>query len=291
MIYSMTGYGKFSTESNGISVEVEAKSLNNRFLDLFLRLPKNIQSKELELREIIRSKLKRGKVTVTCTVDYRGESAKVFSVDEAAAREVVASLKKILNHSEIKDEIKLQDLLQFKDYYLIEEENENEEEFALIVKALNGALENLIEMRKREGASLQKDLLERLTAIENNVEKIEKIAENSVQEHFKKLQAKAEQLLNNLEIDKERLNVELALLVDKYDVTEELVRLKSHMEMFRNTILNSDEAGKKLNFILQEMNREANTINSKTVSSEIAHIGIQIKEELEKMREQIQNVE
>ncbi len=291
MIYSMTGYGKFALESDGISVEVEIKSLNNRFLDLFLRLPKSIQSGELELREIIRSKLKRGKVSVTCNIDYEGENAKTLNVNEEAARDIVVSLKKILNHSEIKDEIKLQDLLEFKEYYLTEETEENEREFELVSQALRGALKNLLEMRRKEGEAIQKDLFKRLEFLEENVESIEKLADGSIKEHFGKLQLRAQELLKDVEIDRERLMLELALMTEKYDITEEIVRLKSHIAIFRDTITNTSETGKRLNFILQEMNREVNTINSKTISSEISHIGIRMKEELEKMREQVQNVE
>jgi len=291
MIYSMTGYGKSTVEGNGISVDVEIKSLNNRFLDLFLRLPQNIQPRELELREIIRSYIKRGKISVICNIDYHGESSGTFEIDVHALGNVILELKNIVDHSNIKDEIKLRDLLEFKDYFLSEVDKENDEEFTLTVKALKGALENLIEMRKQEGAALQKDLLERTGNIEKKIEEVEKLAKRSVEEYFRKMQLRAEQLLGNLEIERDRLNMELALMVEKYDITEELVRLKSHTEMFRQTLNQNSEAGKRLNFILQEMNRETNTINSKTISSEISHIGIQLKEELEKMREQVQNVE
>ena len=161
----------------------------------------------------------------------------------------------------------------------------------MIEKSISLAFDNLEEMRKKEGLELAGDLKTRVNLIADTVAKIESECGNSIKEYFNKLRSRAEELINEFKDFNDRLEMELALLSEKYDVTEECVRMKSHIKLFINALESSDEAGKKLNFICQEMNREVNTINSKSVSTEISHQGILIKEELEKIREQIQNIE
>jgi uncharacterized protein (TIGR00255 family) len=166
-----------------------------------------------------------------------------------------------------------------------------EKEFDLVKDAVRQAMEAVVKMRKQEGENLVEDLKQRLTSIEKAFDEIEKNASSSVNDYFEKLKEKAKKLVENIEEYGDRLETELALLSEKYDVTEEIVRMRSHIKMFRDALNNSDEAGRKLNFITQEMNREVNTVNSKTVSTEISQLGIGVKEELEKIREQIQNIE
>ncbi len=291
MIYSMTGFGKCALEENGRIVEIEVKSLNSRYLDLSVRMPKDFYSKELEIREIVRKKVKRGKVSVFINFSRSAESFENFNLDENAVVYVAELLKKISSLSGIKKDISMRDLLEFQSMFLTEGMNGDNSEFPLIKKALDKALNEMIGMRKSEGASLKTELEKRLNIIEQNVVQIEKISKNSVKEYFETLVERAEQLFANMKNNEERLYTELALLTEKMDLTEECVRLKSHLEMFGSTLIENSEAGRRLNFIVQEMNREVNTINSKTVSKEISQMGIVIKEEIEKIREQIQNIE
>jgi len=287
----MTGFGKASLEEDGRTVEIEVKSLNSRHLDLSVRLPKDFYSKELEIRELIRKRLCRGKVSVFINFSRSAESFENFSFDEKGLIYVSNLLKKISEVSGIKKEITLADLLEFQSMFLTESFNGDEKEFELIKRALTLALDDLIEMRKSEGSALKIELEKRLSIIEDHLNKIEKLKNASVKEYFDVLVDRAAQLYENLKKEEERLYSELALLTEKVDITEECVRLGSHLEMFRSTLNNNSEAGRRLNFIVQEMNREVNTINSKTVSTEISQTGIMIKEEIEKIREQIQNIE
>ena len=165
------------------------------------------------------------------------------------------------------------------------------EEFEIVIEAIDSAVNELNKMREAEGKELEKDLRKRVLIIDEALSKIENSSEESIKNYFEKIKEKAKQLVADLSNNQDRLNMELALIAERADVTEECVRLRSHIKMFLDTISKSEDAGRKLNFIVQEMNREANTINSKSVSSEISHNGISIKEEIEKIREQIQNIE
>ncbi len=290
MILSMTGYGKSVVERNGISVEVEIKTLNSRFLDLSVRLPRSLSSKELKIRDIIRSKIKRGKVILNVFVN-KDSIPENFNIEPGTLDGILNMLEQIRERAKIKEDITLDNILAFQSLFENEELVEDEEEFEITKEALDNAIRDLIAMREEEGKSLGKDLLERISQIESLLSKIEESEEATITEHFNKLVERAKKLFEDLQNDTERLNTELALLTEKSDITEECVRLRSHIKMFRETLNNEKEAGKRLNFILQEMNREVNTINSKTVSTEIVQTGIKLKEELEKIREQIQNVE
>ena len=291
MISSMTGYGKGSAQQSDLTVEAEIKSLNSRYLDLSLRTPKILSAKELEIREKVKNRIKRGKVFLAVTV-RRGEFEEKFSeVDPAAVKFAVKILKDIRKSAGLKDKLKLTDVLQFQNMFFKEDDEQAGEEMPLVEKAIDSAIDDMNRMREAEGKELEKDIRMRLGIIENALDKIENLKEEDLKSYFEKLKDRARQLLSDLNENEQRLLTELALLSERYDVTEECVRLRSHIKMFINTLNGTDDVGRKLNFILQEMNREANTINSKSVSSEISHAGISIKEEIEKIREQIQNIE
>ncbi len=291
MISSMTGYGKGLVQEGDLSVEVEIKSLNNRYLDLSLRLPRFLSAKELEIREKVKNSIKRGKVYLSVTV-RRGDLEEKFSqVDPDAVKYAVKVLKDIRKSAGLKDKLKLTDVLQFQNMFFKEDDKQAGEEMPLVEKAIDSAVNAMNNMRETEGKELEKDIRKRLGLIETALVKIENQKEDDLKIYFEKLKERAAQLVVDLKDNEQRLMMELALLSERYDVTEECVRLRSHIKMFADTLNNADDIGRKLNFILQEMNREANTINSKSVSSEISHAGISIKEEIEKIREQIQNIE
>lgn len=291
MISSMTGYGKGLAKKGDLSVEAEIKSLNSRYLELSLRLPKFLQSKEFEVRERIKNKIKRGKVFVSVTVK-KGEFEERFNeIDPNAVKIAVGLLKSIKKSAKITDKIKLSDILLFQNMLFKDDSEQASEEMDLVFEAIDLAINELNKMRDAEGCELEKDLRKRILLIEESLLKIEQTARNSVEEYFNKLKERAIQLVADLSNNADRLNMELALLSERSDVTEECVRLRSHIKMFINTLEIPEDAGRRLNFIVQEMNREANTINSKSLTSEISHSGIFIKEEIEKIREQIQNIE
>lgn len=291
MIESMTGYGSSSLLSNRFTIEVEIKSINSRFLDLSLRLPRSLNDKEIEIRNIIKQKINRGKVTLNIFLKKDGVENGIPSYNKESLKGIAELLRNIKADSGLKEEVQLSDILSFNNVLFNDSSEYSAEEFELTKKAILEAIENLKVMRTEEGAELVVDLQNRVTIIEKKVDEIEELAKDSVKVYFQKLKDRAKDLIENLAEYDDRLKMELALLSEKYDITEENVRLKSHINQFRQTLQSDVEVGKKLNFVVQEMNREANTINNKSVSLEISNRGLIIKEELEKIREQIQNIE
>lgn len=291
MVYSMTGYGRATAQNGNISAEVEVKSFNSRFLDLSLKLPKILADKELEIRNTLKERIKRGKVIVNIYIEKNGLSNKIAVIEENNLKSLIEVLNELRDKADVKTEISLENLLSFQNLIFSDQIADNTQEFEVAGKALNDAIINLLEMREEEGATLVKDLKARLNLISKSVEEIEKLHPVELTSYYEKLKNRAKELLQDLNQYDDRLKMELALLSEKYDVTEECIRLKSHLEQFNNALGNGDEVGRRLNFIIQEMNREANTINSKSISTIITNIGINIKEELEKIREQIQNIE
>lgn len=291
MISSMTGYGKSVVQEKDLLIECEIKSLNGRFLDISLKSPRSLYHKELEIRDKIKSRIKRGKIFLTISVTKAGIEDKFPKLDPNGVKFALQILKEIKKTSKLQNKISLSDLLGFQNFFFEENGNDFSDYFYLVEKAIDSAVDDLEKMRSAEGKQLENDLRERIKLIEGSLEKIEKLRKDSITEYFVKVKERARMLVRDILDNPERLNTELALLADRYDITEECVRLRSHIKLFFDTINKSEDAGRKLNFIIQEMNREANTINSKTISAEISHQGILIKEELEKIREQIQNIE
>lgn len=291
MIESMTGYGKASLLSERFTIESEIKSINSRFLDISLRLPKTLYDKEIEFRNLIKQNINRGKVTLNIFLKYDDVDNGFPNYDAKNLKGVVDLLKKIKIDSGIAGEVQISDIMSFQSLIFKDTSENSEEEFNLVKEVVLDSIGKLKKMRQEEGKLLVNDLLERVSKIESTVKEISDLGRKSVVEYFQKLKDRAKELVENYSDNEERLNMELALLSEKYDITEETVRLNSHIQQFKQTLSNSMEVGKKLNFVIQEMNREANTINNKSVSLEISNRGMVIKEELEKIREQIQNIE
>lgn len=291
MISSMTGYGKGYVQEKDISVEAEIKSLNNRYLDLSLRLPKFLAAKEFEIREKVKSRIKRGKIYLSVSVRKGDLEEKFNEVDPASVKNAMKILKDIRKASGLKNKISFSDLMLFQNMLFKEDDEQAGTEMPLIEKAIDQAIDEMNRMREAEGRELEKDVRNRISNIDNVISKIDKVKEESLQNYFERFREKAKQLTKDIVDNDQRLFTELAILSERYDVTEECVRLRSHIKIFLDTLDQSDDAGRRLNFILQEMNREANTINSKAIASDISHSGIYIKEEIEKIREQIQNIE
>ena len=291
MIYSMTGYGKGSSSKNKTSSEIEIKSVNSRFFEISLKLPSILASFDYEIREIIKSKLQRGKLNVIIHFRKDGIENGFLEVDIKKLSRELALLKKIKKAAGINEEIKLEHLLGNKEIFTSQELELSKSEFELVKSALYKAIDKLISMKKKEGTELSKDLASRIEKIAGRVAEIEKDYKQSVSDYYNKLKQRISELMNNVEVNEDRLNLELSLIADRADITEECVRLKSHLKLFKDSLRNESDPGKKLNFICQEMNREANTISSKSISTSIIHSSVFIKEEIEKIREQIQNIE
>jgi uncharacterized protein (TIGR00255 family) len=287
----MTGFGKSSFQKDNLHCEAEVKSVNSRYLEISLKLPKSLLNREYEVRELIRNKIKRGKLIVNLQLKKDGFENNQPVLNKDNLKYAISFLKELKKNAKITDRITLGHLLSFQEIFFSETSEESEQEFKVIQESLSEALDELIIMRNKEGEELFKDISLRVINIQKSVEEIEKISKNSIKEYFEKIKERARQIIDNLVEFNDRLELELALLVDKSDVTEECVRLKSHAKFFLETMNNGNDVGRRLNFLCQEINREANTIGSKALSTEISHRIVAIKEEIERIREQIQNIE
>jgi len=291
MIYSMTGYGKGSSSKNKISAEVEVKSVNNRFFEVSLKLPSILSNYDYEIKELIKVKVQRGKLNVIIHFKKDGVENGFISVDKERLLHQLELIKKVKRISGVKEDIRLDHLLSSKDIFTTQESELSKTEFAVIKSALNKALIKLLLMKKKEGAELSRDLNKRIENISMEIVRIEKEFRSGINKYHAKLKHRITELTTGVEINEERLNIELALIADRADITEECVRLKSHLKFFKESLNKENEPGKKLNFLCQEMNRETNTISSKSISTSIIHSSVFIKEEIEKIREQLQNIE
>ena len=287
----MTGFGKGSASKSKISVEAEVKSVNSRFFEISLKLPPLLSPYDYEIREFIKSKVQRGKLSVIIHFKKDGIENGFVSVDDEKLSKHLSLIRKIKKAAAITDEIKLEHLLASKELFVSQDTEIGKAEFELVKSALDKAIDKLISMKKKEGTELSKDLSARIENIVKIVSQIEDEYKKNIIEYYDKLKLRIKELLGNAEISEDRLNLELALITDRADITEECVRLRSHLKFFKESVKNEKEPGKKLNFLCQEMNRETNTISSKSVSTSIIHHSVLIKEEIEKIREQIQNIE
>jgi len=290
MILSMTGYGRGIAVKNKMTVEVELKSVNSRFLEIYLKLPFILSDREYELREILKKKVKRGKLNGVIQLKREG-SDEASRVNEKKLKDYLVLIEKVKKIAKIKEELKLEHILNNSDIISSPDSELTETEFNLVKNAFGTAIDELIKMKKNEGDELSKDLAKRINSIEKKVVLIEKEFKKSVTDYHQKLKERIENLIQNSNTDDKRLELELALIADKADITEECVRLKSHLKFFLEGLMKEKEPGRKLNFLCQELNREANTISSKSISTSITHNAVLIKEQIEKIREQIQNIE
>jgi uncharacterized protein (TIGR00255 family) len=286
----MTGYGKGSTGNENMTVDIEVKSVNSRYLDISLKIPSSLMNLEYELREIIKNKVKRGKLTIVLQLKKNGNE-EIPSIDKEKLKVYLSLIKELKKAARINEKVKLQHLLEAKEIFSSDESELSEQEFNLIKKALDKALIELLKMKKNEGEELAKDLVNRIKSIEEKIVAIENESQNSVKEYFQILKDRVKILVEDVTSYSDRLELELALIAEKSEITEECVRLKSHLKFFAESLKNDEDPGRKLNFLCQEMNREVNTISSKSISTVITHNAVLMKEEIERIREQIQNID
>jgi uncharacterized protein (TIGR00255 family) len=288
---SMTGFGRGSASAEGHEVSVEVRSVNGRFIEVAVRAPRALADREAEVQALTRAALERGKVSVTVQAE-RAAHVAPLRVDEDAARAYAALLNRLRWATEVQAPVTLDHLLQFKEVFTAAEAPEDASAlWAATEAALRDALAACRAMRRQEGAALAQDLHARLDAIEAELSAVEAAAPARIGAHLDALRQRLAALLDGeTRVDPDRLALEVALLADRLDVTEECVRLRSHLAQFRETLDAEGGVGRRLNFLAQELNREVNTISSKANDPGIAHRTVTMKEELEKIREQVQNV-
>ena len=293
MVSSMTGFGRAEVNKNGITVRTEVRSVNSRYLDLTLRLPRNFSQREKEIKDIVRTYLNRGNLNITVKVEHDSNDIVPLKVNKAAAKSYYKLLNEIRKSVKLREQVKLEHLLTFSDVLEpVDEEETDETEWELVQESVRKALESLNAMRAQEGSELAADLEKRIRWMDETLNEVEKLSKERIPEERKNLHERITELVEDkFVIDQNRLELEIALLVDKLDVTEECVRYRSHNKYFLEALHKNEAAGRKLNFLVQEMNREANTIGSKSSEAIIAHLIVGLKEELEKIREQLQNIE
>jgi len=293
MVKSMTSFGRASSEEgNKFLFSVEMKSVNSRYLDLNVRLPKSIISLEEEIRRLINSKLSRGKVDVFINQKSYSSGDGIAKLNLRLAESYYNCLREIEENLNIKNDITATLIARFPDVITIIEEEDSIDEIWKVIKPLiNSSLEMMNNMRIIEGEKLKEDILQKLIEIESLVHNIENIAYTVPIAYKKKLEVKLKDLLEGIEIDEVRIAQEIAIIADKSAVDEEITRLKSHLNQMRKTFKEDGQIGRKLDFIIQEMNREANTIASKSNDMNMTNYVINIKNLIEKIREQSQNIE
>lgn len=291
-MHSMTGYGRMSVERDGRQLTVELKSVNHRFLDLSFRMPRSLNCIEDAMRHQIAARLARGRVDVFATYRNVREDSKTVAVDEALLNAYMNALNQICERTGLTDDRSLMQMAQMHDVMTVNETEEDQETLkTLMEEALSGALDQMEQMRAREGAALRTDVLSRIDRLEKMTEEIEKRYPETVEEYRQKLRARVDELMDGATMDEQRLIQEVAVMADRSAIAEETVRLHSHFEQVREMAEAQEPVGRKLDFIVQELNREVNTISSKSQDVPITKLVVAAKAEIEKIREQVQNVE
>jgi uncharacterized protein (TIGR00255 family) len=292
MIRSMTGYGSAEIERDGQRLTAEIRSVNHRFCEVSIRAPKLVNLFEDQIRQLVCDRFSRGKFNLAITWSGVGESGEVLRVNEIVADRYVKLLEQLRGRYGIDSGLDLRTLAALPDVFVWEHTALSDEEtWGLLRTLLEKACDNLNQMKAREGEALAHDLESRLRIVREQLDHVAERAPLRPQEARERLLTRLKPLLADVEMDPVRIAQEVALMSDRLDCTEECVRLSAHVDQFRSLVEGGELAGRKLNFLLQEMNREANTIGSKANDVKIAHAVVVIKEELERLREQVQNVE
>ncbi len=292
MIKSMTGFGRYEAVTEERKVVVEMKAVNHRYCDISIRLPKKLNFLEAAIRNTIKQYINRGKVDVFITYEDYTEGEACIKYNKSMASEYLKYLNKISEDFGITNDVTNVNLSRYPEVFVLEEQSIDEEKLWSHVKeAVEKACLGMIETREQEGKNLKKNILEKLNFVYDNTCAVEEKAPLLVSNYRDKLYAKVQEILEDTKIDDSVVATEVTIYADKICVDEETVRLKSHVKAMRNTLDLDESIGRKLDFITQEMNREANTILSKADDMEITNIAIDLKTEIEKIREQIQNIE
>ncbi len=293
MLKSMTGFGRAKYQVEGREYIVEIKSVNYKYSDVSVRLPRNISYLEEFIKKEVLKNVSRGKIDVNITFNNCSSLGKNVSVNNEIAEMYIKSLRRLVEDYGVKDDITAVNVSKMPDVLEIKSEDDEEQIKSEISIPLKEAINNFMEMKQKEGNELAKDMQARIKDILNKVEKVSELSTGLIEDYVVKLEARIKEILKSNEVDKQRLEQEVVIYADKCSIAEEVTRLKSHIEQFES-LINEKEyitIGKKLDFIIQEMNRETNTIGSKANCLEITNEVINIKTEIENIREQVQNIE
>jgi len=292
MIVSMTGYGKASRNLKNQIINAELKSVNSKYLEIASRLPSILMDKEAEIKELVGKSISRGKIYLSVVVENKSENEISLRIQPEIVKDYYSLLNQIKKTINLKEEIKIEHLLRFSEIFKADNNEELKDYWEDIKKVILLGIKDLYSMKLREGKILEKDIIKRINLIDNRLSTVAKMSNRNIKNAKKKLEDKVLSILNDKTvIDSNRLEFELVMLSDKMDITEEVIRAKSHLEYFKKNMKEAELSGRRLNFLVQEINREINTIASKSSSSEISQAVVEMKEELEKVKEQLQNVE
>ncbi len=289
----MTGFGRLEKQTGDLICKAELRSVNNRYLDINTRFPKSMMALEAALKKLIKSRCSRGSFDINISIESTNGNGgdQVIQPNLELATQYIKAFEQIKEHSGLKGEFDINSLLTVKDIVKVEPMAVDSSREELALQTVDEALSALIEMREEEGRNLQEDILQRLDAIEKRGEFIKSRQPQVIHNYKARLNERIRLLNDGGDVDPLRLAQETAIMADRCDVTEEVIRLESHIQQFRNLIAGNEPAGRKLEFLTQEINRETNTIGSKTIDSEVSQSVIEIKSDLEKIREQLQNIE
>lgn len=293
MIASMTGFGRGEAQTESLVIVVEIRSVNSRYCEVSARLPRQLAEYETSIQNLVKQSVTRGRINLQFQIESASENGAPININQDTVKTYHHLLEQIRDISGIKEPVSLSDLLTFPDIVksLDDSTEASEALWEAVKQGVKNALENLKQMRLQEGLALKTDLEERISIIADRLTMVEQRAPERVEESRAKLLDRLKEIFEDDRIDRDRLELEITLLADRLDVTEECVRLHSHLQLFQEALNSNEPVGRKLNFITQEINREINTIGSKANDKRVAHIVVEMKEELEKIREQIQNVE
>lgn len=291
MIKSMTGFGRGKYEIDGRIYTVEIKSVNHKYTDISIRMPKFLNSFESEIRKTITNNITRGKIDVNISFENYSSEGSIIHFNINLAKEYVKGLKELAKETDIKCDLNVIDISKMPEILKVDtEENEDRIKEELML-ALNEALQNFVNMRETEAQKLVEDMKHRIDFVEKKVSEIEVYSSTLVQDYMKKLELRVKELMDTKVVDENRLAQEIVIFSDKSSIEEELTRLKSHIHQFKTFTNGASPIGKKFDFLIQEMNREVNTIGSKANCLEITNRVIELKTEIENIREQVQNIE
>ena len=291
MIKSMTGFGKVSETFQGREYQIEIKSVNHRYLDVSIKLPRQLNYLEEPIKKVVNSKLKRGKLDIILSFENYSQEGRKIKLNKELAKMYIEELKSLADEEGISSNIEVVDIAKFPDILNLKIEQDDDMIKNEAISVLEKAVDQLYEMRQIEGKRIAEDLLKRIEIIDDKVTKISEKSTGLIQEYVVKLEGRVREILQTEEIDKSRIAQEVVIYADKCSIEEEITRLKSHVSQFKDLLQSDGAVGKKLDFLVQEMNRETNTIGSKSACLEITNSVIDIKTELENIREQIQNIE
>ncbi len=292
MIKSMTGFGRCEVTEDNRKIIIEMKSVNHRYLDVNMKMPKKLGAFESAIRNLLKEYIQRGKVDVFVTYEDYNEENYSLKYNESLAGEYMRYFDRMAEKFGIENDITVSSLSRYPEIFTMEQQEADEEKlWAVLEKALKGACEQFVESRETEGTNLGQDLIQKLDTMLGYVAFIEERSPQIISEYREKLETKVKEILADSQIDDARIATEVTIFADKICVDEEMVRLRSHVQAMKDALLAGGTIGRKLDFIAQEMNREANTILSKANDLSVSDMGINLKTDIEKVREQIQNIE